>query len=150
VNLLEFVFGARPRALDVIGVPPHSVEWRRIRARPSPPVRARRAEADCVVETGQGGLKARGGKDYIVTHADGARAVVRGDIFDRTYASSDDGSYVKRTDIVLRCFTLDRPAMIETLEGLQRAEAGDWVVQGVAGELWPVPRSKALSKYEPA
>jgi hypothetical protein len=29
------------------------------------------------------------------------------------------------------------------------AEAGDWVMQGVAGELWPVPAAKALSKYEP-
>jgi hypothetical protein len=50
---------------------------------------------------------------------------------------------------VLRYFTLDRPVMVETLEGLQRAAPGDWIMQGVAGELWPTPREKALAKYEP-
>ena len=67
-----------------------------------------------------------------------------------TYARTGDSCYTKRSDVVLRCFTLDRPVMVKTLEGLQRAAAGDWIVEGVAGELWPVPRTKALAKYEPA
>jgi hypothetical protein len=40
--------------------------------------------------------------------------------------------------------------MVHTLEGDQKAAAGDWIVQGVTGELWPVPREKALKKYDPA
>lgn len=136
--------------MQLIDRPPRGVKWRRVRPRASPPVSARRAETDCTVETGQGRLKARGGKDYIIAYGDGAHGVVRGDIFDRTYRPLGDGRYVKRTDIVLRCFILDQPAMIETLEGPQRAEAGDWIMQGVAGELWPAPRESALSKYEPA
>lgn len=95
-------------------------------------------------------LKARGGKDYIIDYGGGDRAVVRGDVFELTYARNSDGGYVKRPDIVLRYFTLNRPVMVETLEGPQRAAAGDWIMQGVAGELWPVPVKKALAKYEPA
>jgi hypothetical protein len=56
---------------------------------------------------------------------------------------------VKRPDLVLRYFTLNRAIMVATLEGPQRAAAGDWIIEGVAGELWPVPRDKALTKYEP-
>jgi hypothetical protein len=151
MNVVQFLFGrGRRRRSDIIDEPPSDVEWRRVRPRPSPPVTAWRAEADCTVETGQGRLTARGGKDYIMDYGGGDRAVVRGDIFDRTYAPLGDGRYAKRTDAVLRYFTLDRPAVVETLEGPQRAAPGDWVMQGVAGELWPVPREKALKKYEPA
>lgn len=75
---------------------------------------------------------------------------MRGDIFERTYARVGEGWYTKRSDVVLRYFTLERPVTVETLEGLQRAAAGDWIVEGVAGELWPAPRKKALAKYEPA
>jgi hypothetical protein len=149
VNVVDFIFGRRPTERDVIDEPPAGVIWREVRPKPSPPVRARRAESDCHVETGQGVLKARGGKDYIIDYGGGDRAVIRGDIFERTYKRVAEGQYAKRTDIVLRYFELDRPAIVETLEGPQRGEPGDWVMQGVAGELWPVPRDKALSKYQP-
>lgn len=150
MGLLQFIFGSRPRSRDLIDEPPDNVEWRLVRPRPGTPVRAWRAEGDCKVETGKGALKARGGKDYIVDYGDGDRAVVRSDIFERTYERIGEGRYARRTDVVLRCFTLERPALVTTLEGAQRAEPGDWVVEGVAGELWPVPRAKTLEKYEPA
>ena len=150
MGLLQSIFGALSRSLDVIDGPPRGVRWRRVRPRPQPPVRAWRAEADCSVETGQGTLRARGGVDYIVDYGGSDRAIVRGDIFERTYARTGDSCYTKRLDVVLRCFTLDRPVMVKTLEGLQRAAAGDWIVEGVAGELWPVPRTKEPAKYEPA
>ncbi len=94
-------------------------------------------------------LHARGGQDYIIEYHDGDHAVVRADIFEQTYQPLGDNLYRKRADIVHRYFTLKRRALIETLEGVQEAEAGDWIMQGVAGELWPVPRAKALKKYEP-
>ena len=150
MGLLQSIFGKRSRSLDVIASPPRGVRWRRVRPKPQPPVRAWRAEADCTVETGQGTLRARGGADYIVDYGGGDRAVVRADIFERTYARAGDGCYTKRSDIVLRYFTLDHPVMVETLEGPQRAAAGDWIVEGAVGELWPAPREKALAKYEPA
>ena len=149
MGVLQSILRGWSRSIDTIDHPPANARWRRVRPRPSPPVRAWRAEADCSVETGQGALKARGGEDYIIDYGGGDRAVVRGDIFERTYARTGDSAYVKRPDIVLRYFTLDRPVMVETLEGPQRAAPGDWIMQGVAGELWPVPREKALAKYEP-
>ncbi len=151
MNVIEFIFGARPknREPDLIDETPQHVAWRLARPKPAPPVKAWCAEADVRVETGQGVLSARGGKDYIVDYGT-SRAVIRGDIFTRTYKPRGGGQYEKRTDIVLRYFVLKRPAIVETLEGPQRGEAGDWVMEGVTGELWPVPREKALAKYEPA
>lgn len=147
-DLVEFIFGSTKKS-DVLDEAPAGVTWRHVHPKPSPPVRAWLAEADTGVETGQGRLRARGGKDYIIDYGGGDRAVIRADIFERTYQRVGAGEYAKRTDIVLRYFTLKRRVVVQTLEGRQRAEPGDWIMQGLAGELWPVPRAKALSKYEP-
>ena len=146
MNIVEFVVGARPRWH--IEAPPQNVKWRQARPKPTPPVRAWRAEGETRVETEGGVLVANGGADYIVQYEDGARAIVHDDIFQRTYTSIGRGMFEKRTDIVLNYFVLDRDAVVETLEGEQRAKRGDWVMEGVAGELWPVPRAKAREKYE--
>jgi len=150
MNVIEFIVGRRPIIPDTISTPPDDVIWRSIRPKPGEPVRAWRAESTCTVETGQGKLKARGGKDFIIEYAPADRAVIRGDIFERTYERVDEGEYVKRTDITLRYFTLDRPVIVATLEGKQRAAPGDWIVEGTADELWPVPQAKTASKYDPA
>jgi hypothetical protein len=148
MSALSRWFGARGRV--VIDNPPENVDWRPIRPKPNqPPVRARRAEADCTVETRSGALQARGGVDYIIDYG-ASRAVVRGDIFERTYQPLGDGRFRKRTDVIFHAFTLDRPAMVHTLEGPQKAEPGDWVIEGAVGELWPVPRAEAVKKYDDA
>lgn len=146
MNLVEFIVGARPRWR--IDEPPQNVKWRQARPKPTNPVRAWRAEGETHVETEGGVLVARGGADYIVQYEDGARAIVRDDIFQRTYTSIGGGVFEKHTEIVLNYFVLDRDAVVETLEGDQHAKRGDWVVEGVAGELWPVPRAKAREKYD--
>src|SRR5262245_44752230 len=105
MNVAEFIFGKRRRT--TIDEAPDDVEWRHARPKPSRPVSAWLAQSDCSVETGQGALKARGGKDYIVEYARGDRAVVRRDIFERTYALAGAGKFVKRTDVVLRYFVLE-------------------------------------------
>ena len=135
----------------VIEYPPENVDWRPIRPRANQaPVQARRAEADCIVEAKAGMLSARGGIDYIIEHGAGARGVVRGDLFARLYEPLGDGRFRKRTDVIFHAFTLDRPALVHTLEGPQKAEPGDWVIEGVAGELWPVARADAVKKYDDA
>jgi len=152
MNLSEVIFGARPFADSPVTIttPPRHARWRKVKPKPdSKTVRARRAEADHNVKTAQGKLRARGGEDYIVSYGDGDKAVVRGDIFEKTYEPAGVGIFRKRSDITLRYFTLERPAIIHTLEGEQRAEPGDWIMQGVLGELWPVPQEKALQKYDP-
>jgi hypothetical protein len=39
---------------------------------------------------------------------------------------------------------------IKTLEGTMRAEVGDWVIQGVKGELYPCKPDIFAATYEPA
>ena len=148
MSFLKHIFG-QPRA--VIEAPPRHVRWREVRSRNrQETVRAWRAEADHRVHAVRGSLLARGGQDFILETADGDHAIVRSDIFERTYEPLGGGLYRKRGDLHLRYFTLNRPALIKTLEGVQEAQAGDWIMQGVAGELWPVPRAEAERKYEPA
>ena len=149
MSLISELFG-RPRRRWVIDNPPQNVEWRPIRPKPNqPPVRGRRAEADCTVETRGGALKARAGRDYIIDYG-ASRAVVRGDIFERTYEPLGDGRFRKRADVIFHAFTLDRPALVHTLEGPQKAEPGDWIIEGPAGELWPVTHAEAVKKYDDA
>lgn len=147
MNLISELFG-RPRRRWVIDNPPENVDWRPIRPKPNQPsVRARRAEADCTVATRSGSLQARAGQDYIIDYG-ASRAVVRGDIFERSYEPIGDGRFRKRSDVIFHAFTLDRPALVHTLEGPQKAEPGDWVIEGAMGELWPVPRAEAVKKYD--
>jgi len=148
MNLFTFVFGDKPR--PVITSPPNNARWGEVRAKPDQePVKARRAEADCMVETSQGQLHARGRADYIIAYAPGDHAVISGDIFEATYEPAGEGLYRKRTDVVFRYFTLPYTCVVETKEGPQRAKPGDWIMQGVQGELWPIPAEKAEAKYDP-
>lgn len=148
MSLLKRIFGKPPA---VIEAPPRHVRWRAVRSRNrQETVRAWRAEGDHRIRAARGSLLARGGLDYILETADGDHAVVRSDIFERTYEPLGGGLYRRRGDLRLRYFTLDRLALIKTLEGVQEAQPGDWIMQGVAGELWPVPRAEAERKYEPA
>ena len=39
--------------------------------------------------------------------------------------------------------------LIETLEGVHRADEGDWIIQGVAGELYPCKPEIFARTYEP-
>jgi hypothetical protein len=158
MSLFDMVFGARPdRAprknenLPHLAKAPDHVDWVYVRPRGSSrAVHAWLAADDCRVATEHGMLTARGGQDVIIEYGPEDAAVVRRDIFDRTYETLGDGRYRKRTDVTFRYFTLDHPALIDTLEGVQRAEAGDWIVEGLDGELWPIPPSKAAKKYKPA
>lgn len=39
---------------------------------------------------------------------------------------------------------------IETLEGIMRAEKGDWIIKGVKGEFYPCKPDIFAATYEPA
>lgn len=40
--------------------------------------------------------------------------------------------------------------VIETLEGPMRADPGDWIIRGVAGEFYPCKPDVFVATYEPA
>lgn len=146
---LARIFGGRDHG-DLIEAPPRGVRLQRVRPKPSSAKRAWLAEADGHVQTARGALRARGGDDYILAHGPGDHSVIRRDIFENTYEPLGGGLFRKRTDIFLHYFTLKRRVLVQTLEGTQVARPGDWIMQGLEGELWPVSAEKARDKYEPA
>lgn len=139
--------GKREEYLPLLEHAPAGVEWHAIRPRPAVALRAWKAERDGQIASANGTLRYQAGRDWIVEHGDKDYAVVRADIFERTYASAGSGRFQKRTDIRLRYFRLPHPARIKTLEGVRRAEPGDWIVEGVTGEIWPVKAETGRRLY---
>ncbi len=93
-------------------------------------------------------VRYKAGEDYVVDYASGARQVVRRDVFEKTYRKIRPGVFRKNTDIRYRAAILRDAAQIGTLEGVREANAGDWVMIGVAEEMWPVPAAEAERKYK--
>lgn len=158
MSLLEFFgrgayFGARDgrknqeEYLPLIDHAPAGVDWRRIKPRAALALRAWKAERDGLIATPEGALRYQAGRDWIVEHGQDDYAVVRADIFARTYAEAGEGRFRRRDDVQLRYFRLPHPARIKTLEGIRRADQGDWIVEGLNGELWPVKADKARKTY---
>jgi hypothetical protein len=152
MKLVDLVLGRRPAPPqppppETIDRPPAGVWWREVRPRQNGGVRAAKATRDGVLATERGDQRYRAGQHYLVKHTNGDEFVVRADVFEATYRPMGDGRFAKRTDIVLRYFTLDRPVTVRTLEGPERAEAGDWIMEGVLGELWPIDATKARGLY---
>lgn len=57
---------------------------------------------------------------------------------------------VSTNDIILRGERHDlRSAEIKTLEGIMRADKGDFVIQGIEGEIYPCKSSIFEATYEP-
>ncbi len=44
----------------------------------------------------------------------------------------------RKKPVVVTAFCADKIMYIETLEGIMKAEKGDWIVTGVQGEQYPV------------
>jgi hypothetical protein len=155
MSFMDFLSsGLRPRRerrgdVETIAKPPSGVVLHELRPRPdAAPVRAWRAERTGHLQTGGGELRYRAGRDFIVEHGPRDFSVVRADIFEKTYERIDVDRYVRRADVTLHYFTLDRAVHVKTLEGIQAAEAGDWTLVGVKGELWPVKAHHGAAKFE--
>ena len=84
--------------------------------------------------------------DWLVTDGTEEWTVAPG-VFARSYRPLPDGRFVKVAPV--RAARLDRTAEVPTLEGVARAEAGDWVLCGVDGELWTVTDTFFRAHYEP-
>jgi hypothetical protein len=106
------------------------------------------AAHDGGVQSERGALRYRAGAHYIVQYGDHDCAPVERRVFEHTYRERSDGRYEKRTDMELRYFTLGHAVYVDTLEGARFAAPGDWIVEGVTGELWPVEQSEAVHKYD--
>ena len=149
MTLGEIIFGRRPRPTFLTDAPA-DVRWRAIRPKPGPAVEAHLAQDNGFLQSPRGHMRYRASKHYLITRQDGEQSVVKRSTFERTYRQRPDGQFVKRTDIRYRYFTLPHTVVVGTQEGPQRADAGDWIVEGVDGEVWPVKPDVAAEIYEPA
>lgn len=86
----------------------------------------------------------------MVHHAPGERVPVRRGLFEHLYRRRDDGRFEQRLDLRLRYFTLAYPVMVETADGAELAHPGDWIMQGMHDELWPISAHDAQARYAPA
>lgn len=55
---------------------------------------------------------------------------------------------VKRKPIIMRAYQTSVTKQITTLEGVMQADEGDWIVEGIVGELWPVKPDIFAKTYE--
>lgn len=84
--------------------------------------------------------------DWLLT--DGRREwTVDADVFARSYERLADGTFRKSTTV--QAVQLDEAVDVPTLEGVSAAVAGDWLLRGVEGELWPVGDDHFRSRYAP-
>ena len=58
--------------------------------------------------------------------------------------------YRKRPVVIQARGPISAPETIETLEGTMRADIGDYVIRGVAGELYACKPAIFAATYEPA
>lgn len=112
-------------------------------------MRAKLAANDGAVHSRRGYLNYKAGEHYIVRRRRGAPSVVQREMFERTYERKPDGTYAKRRDLEYRYFTLAYPCIVQTREGAQHANAGDWIMQGLEGELWPLSPEQGRRLYAP-
>jgi hypothetical protein len=84
--------------------------------------------------------------DWEVRDGDADSWSVRDDIFRSTYEHLDGDRWHRGGVVVAR--RARGGETVNTLEGPVTAADGDWVVQGVEGEQWPVPGEEFARRYE--
>jgi hypothetical protein len=133
----------------VITKAPYGVTWTQVTTRADgQTVRARLANHSGRLRTKHGLVAYKKDRHYIVDYGGGDRAVARRDIFERIYIALGGGRYEKRPEIVYRYFTLPYDVTLNTAEGPVAARAGDWIMEGVEGELYPIRPEHARKLYE--
>lgn len=50
--------------------------------------------------------------------------------------------------VEIRAYQTDREVFIETLEGTMKANKGDWIIEGIKGELYPCKPDIFEATYE--
>lgn len=128
-----------PDLVDALRTAPRYVSSAVVEARPVATERAFRSArgSDLVGRSG----------DWLVT--DGTSEwVVAATIFDRAYRELSDGRFAK--DAPVRAVQVEQRVQVTTLEGSATAEAGDWVLRGIDGEMWPVTDEFFRNNYTAA
>lgn len=155
MNLADLLLGRTPRSKasaqpeTIITKAPPGVTWIQVSSTAKPrTVRARLTKRYGRLRTPRGVLAYAPRRHYIVEYGHGERAVVRRDIFERIYQFLGGGAYQKRPEIAYRYFTLPYAVTVNTAEGPEVAKAGDWIMEGLDGELYPLNPARGREIYE--
>ena len=70
--------------------------------------------------------------------------------FNGNLAASDFQKWLMTVDPNRRCRYMNDTLVISTLEGDMTAQLGDWIIQGVKGEIYPCRPDIFAATYEPA
>lgn len=155
MDIVDLIIGRQPTNAaptlpqTVITKAPHGVTWTQVTTRADGQAgRAKLARRDGRLRTKHGVVSYLKDRHYIVDYGGGDRAVARRDIFERIYTPLGGGRYAKRAEIVYRYFTLPYDVTVNTAEGPEAAKAGDWIMEGIEGELYPIRPEHARKLYE--
>lgn len=55
----------------------------------------------------------------------------------------------RKKPVVIEAYQTEQAMLIETLEGIMRAEPGDWIITGVKGERYPCKDDIFRATHEP-
>jgi len=50
--------------------------------------------------------------------------------------------------IPVRCIQITEPFEVETIEGVMKGQAGDWLVSGIHGEMYPIAKDIFEKTYD--
>lgn len=110
-------------------------------------VTARRLEQDLAWVTQRGDQLQGHAGDWVVESPDGGQRTVK-DLEFRALYESIGGDRWRRTGTV-SARQVSTQVSVSTLEGVARAEPGDWIVTAPDGSSWPVPDEVFRASYEP-
>lgn len=54
----------------------------------------------------------------------------------------------RKKPIAIRAFQMDKPFKVATIEGVMSGKAGDWLIKGIKGELYPCDKAIFEATYE--
>lgn len=155
MDFVDLIIGRQTRSTapvlpaTIITKAPHGVTWTQVTTRADgQTVRARLVKRDGRLRTKHGVVSYQKERHYIVDYGGGDLAVARRDIFERIYTPLGGGRYEKRPEIIYRYFTLPYDVTVNTAEGPEATKAGDWIMEGVEGELYPIRPEHARRLYE--
>jgi hypothetical protein len=122
--------------------PPGAARFRRVGE-----VRAERLLTDKTWRNSAGDTLAASVGDWLVVDEFGHERTVRNGEFHASHEPLGGGRW-QRTGTVL-AWQADEATVVRTMEGKTAAAAGDWIVQGSAGERWPVKYDQFIQGYAP-
>jgi hypothetical protein len=122
--------------------PPGAARFRRVGE-----VRAERLLTDKTWRNSAGDTLAASVGDWLVVDEFGHERTVRNGEFHASHEPLGGGRW-QRTGTVL-AWQVDEATVVRTMEGKAAAAAGDWIVQGSAGERWPVKYDQFIQGYAP-